>query len=119
MLYIIKDNMLKPVIKEFEMGHNKMFRFNQMIECLKFNKINKLLTYSPSYSETVCSAPYEINNEEELEQCEVEGKWNRFSHLEIFLSKEEEKILKDNNLILIRLNEDEINKLESKLKFYH
>ena len=55
MLYLIKNNILKPVIKEFERGINEMFTFEQMIECLKFNKINRLLTYNPNFSETVCS----------------------------------------------------------------
>ncbi len=118
MLYTIKNNHLKPVLKKFESGWDELFDFSTILKCLKYNNVNKLYTYHPTIEETLCSAPYELNTEEELNRCEFDGKWNRFYHLEIFISGEKIRSLIKNNIKLIHLNKEEIRELESKLKFY-
>lgn len=119
MLYTIKNNYLKPVLKKFELGWDELFDFSNVLKCLKYNNVNRLYTYHPTIDETLCSAPYELNTEEELNGCEFDGKWNRFYHLEIFLSGEKIDSMKKNNIKLIHLNNGDVKDLEKKLKLHY
>ncbi len=119
MLYTIKENFLTPVIEKFERGFGTLFKFEEMIKCLKYNRIKTLHTYQPHNCETVCSAPYEINTDYEFELCQFDGKWNRFNHYEIHPSETEEKIFKENKIELVSLTKKEISKLERNLKFQY
>jgi hypothetical protein len=119
MLYTIRDNFLKPGLEKFELGWKDLFSLENLIGCLKHNNIDKLFTYQPNLCETVCSAPYELNTEYEFEMCESDGKWNRFGHHEISLSKKEKEVFNKNKIQLISLTEKEICELEKTLKFHY
>lgn len=118
MLYTIKDDFLKPTLEDFARGCTNFFSFQTMISCLECNKIKTITTYHPN-SETVCSQPYELNNEETIEACKSDGEWNRFEHQGVDFSHKEIKILKKYGIELIELNEKEISELEKKLNYYN
>ena len=118
MLYTIKNDLLTPVIREFENSGGELFSSNTMLECLNYNNIKELVTYAPDNYKTVCSAPYET---EEGMQGETEKFDNdyRFHHIEISLTKEQKTKLKENNIKLIYLNDKEINDLEKSLRDHY
>ncbi len=116
MLYTKRNNLLRPALKKFEQGWKELFTFEGMVTCLEYNKIAKLFTYHPD-SQIICCHPYEINNEFEFELCGFEG-WNRFNHLEIFLSPKEKETLQKAKIELIHLKEEEISELERNLRFH-
>ena len=118
MLYTKKNNLLRPAIDAFERGDNKLFSFQSMVSCLKYNKVSEIITYLPN-SETVCSHPYELEDKEIIDECEKEGYWNRFNHQEVDFSNKESEILKKENIKIISLNDEEVSKLEKKLKLHN
>ncbi|MDA3836756.1 MAG: hypothetical protein PF542_03985 [Nanoarchaeota archaeon] len=118
MLYINIKNLLIPIKKEFQQGwSNALFEFNDMLEILKYNKIQEFITYDPT-EDTICKHPYELNTKDEIQECESDGEWNRFPHEMIIPSDEEVKILKDYNINLKQLSNLETSKLEKTLKYH-
>ena len=117
MIYTKRENLLRPAVEDFEKGWDELFSLGGLIACLKYNKIKEVHTYHPN-SETVCSHPYEINNDEDFAMCQEGGGWNRFDHMEIVLSHDEDKILEKENIQLTSLNEEESSKLEKGLRFH-
>lgn len=114
MVYTIKDNLLTPAIKDFENAWEELFSFNSMIKCLNYNNVKELFTYTPNDDETICSAPYETEENEE----EYDNDY-RFHHFEISPTKEQKRELKENNIKLTSLNDEEINSLEKRLRHHY
>jgi hypothetical protein len=119
MIYTLNNKMLKPVLRKFELGWKELFDFQTFLGCLRYNDVSKLYTYHPNVLETLCSFPYELNDNEELKKCELDGKWNRFYHLEIFFSGKKTNQIMKNNIEIIHLTKEEVRELEGKLKFHY
>lgn len=117
MLYQNKDSLLTPLIKKFENGWPKFPSFENIIQFLNKEKINKLITYCPNNLDTICSHPYEIGDFTDYE-LENGACFHRFYHFEFSPSKNQITVLKENKININYLNSKEISELEQSLKYH-
>lgn len=116
-IYTLKKDVLIPIHDDLRLGSSPI-PYNESIEFLKINGIKSVTTFSPD-AEVVASHPYDISDEDNLNECEKSDNWYAFDHQEIHEGSELEKLLTKSGIELRILSPEEENTLTEKLKDYY
>lgn len=114
-IYKEEDNKLICSLEDFERWHKLITSLQDLVEYLKSNRINQAISFNP-HLENVCSHPYELLSEEDIQACEADGKWYKFNHLSI--DDAEIHILRKKGIEVDLLNNKEEKAINKRLKPY-
>lgn len=113
MVYRRVDDRMVPVQESFEGGaHSDFLDAEDLLEFLKENKIEKVITYNPWDLDTVYHQQYELEPEEEENDS---GFSYEHSHMELCYGAP--KLLEDNGIKIIKFNDEEVREFEKDLSF--
>jgi hypothetical protein len=111
MLYQRIDDEMIPIQEDFESGHNsKIKEIEYLIKIIKDKKIEKIITYSPFYQETLFCQKYEVSDSQKDEPIQ-------FNHFHETLEEEKLNLLKTNNIEIVEYNEKQTSEFEKDLKW--
>jgi hypothetical protein len=115
MFYTREENKLVPVSEDFERGFSSM-SYEQGIEFLKDNKIKTVTTLNVD-SGRVASAPYDVTDDDDFEECEEDGEWYKHRHEGAFKGSELEQLLQKSGVKVKVLNQEEERTFTENLEY--